>query len=69
MCMLLFLSNTCRHDGFHHCEQFLYILGGLVLLKSLIYKPKFIDKISLCSLETGEKTSGSESRRKKHKGF
>ena len=63
------LSNTCRHDGFHCYEQFSYILGGLVLLKSLIYKPKFIDKISLCSLETGEKTAGSERRRKKHTGF
>ena len=29
------LSNTCRHDGFQRYEQFLYILGGLVLLKSL----------------------------------
>ena len=63
------LSNTCRHDGFHRYEQFLYILGGLMLLESLIYKPKFIDKISLCSLETGEKTAGSERRRKKHTGF
>ena len=63
------LSNTCRHDGFHRYEQFLYILGGCVLLKSLIYKPKFIEKISLCSLETGEKTAGSERRRKKHTGF
>ena len=65
------LSNTCRHDGFHHYEQFLYILGGLVLLtgKSLIYKPKLMDKISLCSLETGEKTAGSERRKKKHTGF
>ena len=63
------LSNTCRHDGFHCYEQFLYILGGLVLLKSLIHKPKFIDKIYLCSLETGEKTASSERRRKKHSGF
>jgi len=57
------LSNTCRHDGFHRYEQFSHILGGLVLPKSL-YKPKFIDKISLCSLETGEKTAGSERRKK-----
>ena len=63
-------SNTYRHDGFHRYEQFLDILGGLVLPtgKSL-YKPKFIDKISLCSLETGEKTVGSERTRKKHAGF
>ena len=63
------LSNTCRHDGFHCYEQFSYISGGLVLLKSLIYKPKFIDKISLCSLKNGEITAGSKRRRKRHTGF
>ena len=39
------------------------------MLPKSLYKPKFIDKISLCSIETGEKTVASERRRKKHAGF
>ena len=66
--MYVTLSHTCRHDGFHNYEQFSYILGGLVLPNSL-YRPKFTGKISLYSLETGEKTAGSERRKKNHTGF